>query len=259
MKTTIFFTTNAGVYFSSGRSEILIDGIHDAAAVGFMPMAEAMDQQLESKTGIFAGSGTLLFTHLHKDHYHAGKVRQYLERHPETGLWGPGLKNHGSTYRASECPEENKTVGEHMSSPGIIQIDCGELKVTAYKTLHSGENFRYIPHYSFLVRNDDAGEAFFIAGDAALNRSLVPLIRKDCAGRSLSMIAFVTAYQLIEPESREFFEELEPACFVLIHQPPEDSEAGKTLTGILKYVRRYPPADIRIVEPEPMHQIRIGL
>ena len=41
-KTRIFFTTNAGLYFSSGRGEILIDGIHDAAAVGFSAMSGEM-------------------------------------------------------------------------------------------------------------------------------------------------------------------------------------------------------------------------
>lgn len=92
MKTRIFFTTNAGLYFSSGRSEILIDGMHDAAAVGFSPMDEEMARQMKSESGLFAGEGTLLFTHLHKDHYNAAMVRQYLKKHPKTALWGPGLR-----------------------------------------------------------------------------------------------------------------------------------------------------------------------
>ena len=46
MKTRIFFTTNAGLYFSSGRSELLIDGIHKAEAVGFSKMPGEMKKQM---------------------------------------------------------------------------------------------------------------------------------------------------------------------------------------------------------------------
>ena len=79
MKTKIFYTTNAGVYFASDNAEILVDGIHDAGAVGFPPMSPEMERQMNSEEGLFVGSGLLLFTHIHKDHYHATKVRLYME------------------------------------------------------------------------------------------------------------------------------------------------------------------------------------
>lgn len=47
METKIFCTTNAGLYFSAGKTEILIDGIHDAGLAGFHAMPEEMIMQAE--------------------------------------------------------------------------------------------------------------------------------------------------------------------------------------------------------------------
>ncbi len=242
MKTKIFYTTNAGVYFSAGHTEILIDGIHDAAAVGFDPMTEAMNDRLVSEEGLFAGPGMLLFTHLHKDHYDAGKVRRYLERHPETAVWGPGLKNRG-VGDTGEGRDEKVTLGG------------GDFEITAYKTLHSGENFRYIPHYSFLLNNTKEGEAFFVSGDALFDPEMAARIKEDCGRSAGRLTAFVTAYQLIEAPSKAFLTKLAPARLVLIHQPPEGGEVSESFTSIMDYIRKSPPGGIRAEEPDPMSWI----
>ena len=241
MKTRIFFTTNAGLYFSSGRSELLIDGIHRAEAVGFSKMPGEMKRQMRTSRGLFVGSGTLLFTHLHKDHYDATRVRLYLERHPETGLWGPELKTRGIT----DYEEDGDT----------CRFNCGDFAVTAYSTRHSGTEGEACSHYSFLVRGRQTGETFFVSGDAVFDPELAETVRAD-AGDADGPAVFVTAYQLIEKPSRAFLEALAPRKVYLIHQPAAGSEVSRSLTAITDYVRRYPPEGIRIEEPAPMHWIQ---
>ena len=242
MKTRIFFTTNAGLYFSSGRSELLIDGIHKAEAVGFSKMPGEMKRQMRTSRGLFVGSGTLLFTHLHKDHYDATRVRLYLERHPETGLWGPELNARGIT--------DYEEVGD------TCRFNCGDFAVTAYSTRHSGTEGEACSHYSFLLRGRQTGETFFISGDAVFDPALTDEVKKDTAGSVNGTMAFVTAYQLIEQPSRDFLTRLAPARLVLIHQPQEDDPASRIVGGLMEFARKYPPSGIRIEEPEPMNWIK---
>lgn len=242
MKTKIFFTTNAGLYFSSGRSEILIDGIHKAEAVGFSEMSGEMKRQMRTSRGLFVGAGTLLFTHLHKDHYDATRVRLYLERHPETGLWGPELSARGIT--------DYEEVGD------TCRFNCGDFAVTAYSTRHSGTEGEACSHYSFMLRGRQTGETFFISGDAVFDPALADEVKKDTTGSTNGTMAFVTTYQLIEQPSRDFLTRLGPARLVLIHQPQEGDPASQIVGDLMAFARKYPPSGIRIEEPAPMNWIK---
>ncbi len=240
-KTRIFFTTNAGLYFSSGRGEILIDGIHDAAAVGFSAMSGEMERQMKSKDGLFVGTGTLLFTHLHKDHYNASKVRAYLRRHPETGLWGPGL-----------VPFLRPRIREDGDA---ARFQCGGFSVTAFVTRHSGGNFAHIPHRSYLLRNESAGEAFLASGDAVFDPGLAQKILAETGGCPEKITIFVTLYQLVEEPSRDFITALDPGRVILIHQPRPGDPAAESVAGLTRMARENPPGGRLVEEAEPMSWI----
>ena len=154
INTRIFYTTNAGLYFSCGNSEILVDGIHDAGTVGFTPMPDEMKKQMASEEGLFAGQGALLFTHLHEDHYDEDMVREYIEQHPETALCGPGLESKGIT-----------DIGGNENE---YRYRYRDFNIIAYKTKHSGSKRMDVPHYSLLLKNTGSDEVFFVAGDAVL-------------------------------------------------------------------------------------------
>ena len=144
-----------------------------------------------------------------------------------------------------------------MYGAGKMSLRYGDMLITAYKTKHSGENFHYIPHYSFLIKNTGSEESVFIAGDAVFDPELAEKVRADC-GAGRGPMTFVTAYQLIEPTSRAFLEKLAPERLFLIHQPAAGSEAGRSLTAIADYIRKYPPKGIRVEEPEPMSWIELS-
>lgn len=237
-KTRIFFTTNAGLYFCFGKTEILVDGIHDAGTSGFSAMPEEMLRQMDSEQGLFAHNGTLLFTHTHEDHYDAERVKAYLEQHPGTAVWGPGLQSRGISHL--EQMEEG------------TRFLRGEFLVTAYDTRHSGEEGNAIPHGSFLLQNTVSNEAFFIAGDALLEPELAARIRKEC---DTPITAFVMIYQLAESKSRAFLEALLPSELFLIHQPQPGDAAFDRVAELTRFCLKQLPRDLQVRQPEPMSWI----
>ena len=241
MKTKIFYTTNAGLYFCSDSGEILIDGIHDAGSVGFCPMKADMIEQMKTEHGLFARSGALLFTHLHKDHYDESAVSEYIRAHPDTAIWGPGLESRGIN-----------TIDE---TGDMSRFMIGDFSVTACKTRHSGSRTLDVPHYSILLCNESAGEAFLVAGDAVLEPSLADRILCETSEMTAGVCAFVMAYQLAERKSKAFIEALSPSRIFLIHQPgPADGEYDK-VARIKSFGIRQTTAGVIVEEPAPMNWI----
>lgn len=238
MKTKIFYTTNAGLYFCSESSEILVDGIHDAGSVGYYPMDDKMRIQMLSAEGLFAGSGALLFTHLHKDHYDEEAVNEYLRQHPDSAIWGPGLTATG--------------LSDIRNEEGKCSFRYGNFRIEAYETKHSGPRYMKVPHYSLLVQNVTADEVFFVAGDAAPEPDLGSSIRREYGECTGGIYAFVMAYQLAEKKSRHFLEELKPTRIFLIHQPREEDEAYRMVSHIMKYAIRETPDGVTVETPAPM-------
>lgn len=241
INTRIFYTTNAGLYFSCGNSEILVDGIHDAGTVGFTPMPDEMKKQMASEEGLFAGQGALLFTHLHEDHYDEDMVREYIEQHPETALCGPGLESKGIT-----------DIGGNENE---YRYHYRDFNIIAYKTKHSGSKRMDVPHYSLLLKNTGSDEVFFVAGDAVLEPKLADRIHRQIERCSNGLYAFVMAYQLAERKSKAFIDILSPARIFLIHQPRPDDEAYSKVSRIKSFAVSETPGGTVIEEPEPMSWI----
>ena len=61
MKTKIFHSANAGLYFWDGDMGLMVDGLYRGRAVGFSDLPPAMEQAAESGTGCFAHLDGLLF------------------------------------------------------------------------------------------------------------------------------------------------------------------------------------------------------
>ena len=241
MKTRIFHTTNAGLYFCSESSEILVDGIHDAGAVGYYPMSDEMKLQMNSDEGLFAGIGALLFTHMHADHCDEKAVEEYCRMHPGTAAWGPGLETKGFA--------DVRTDGDKCS------FRYGDFSISAYKTKHSGSRALDVPHYSLLLKNESCKETFFAAGDALLEPGLADELRKESADCRNGICTFVMAYQLAERKSKEFLEELKPGRIILIHQPRPEDDAYNKVSRIMSFAIRETADEIAVEIPEPMSWI----
>lgn len=239
--TELFYTVNAGVYISTGKTALLIDGIHGAPS-GFSAMPEGLYGRILQGTGMFARLDGILFTHLHPDHYDADKTDRVLENRPGTALWGPGLAERG--------------IREYRETPAGCMFRIGDLRIFAYPTVHSGKPFREVPHCSFLIRNESSGESFLISGDAVFSPDLADTIKENAGGPGMVAAAFINVYHLIEEPSRDFLLRLAPRHLFLYHRPLPEDDCCNYLFMIRTELRKDPLPGYTILQPEQMDRIR---
>ena len=207
MNTYIFHSVNAGLFFWNGKSGLLADGIHNGKQKGFSNMPKELLKQMLNRTGIFAFTDQLLFTHLHSDHYSKAGVSHVMRQSFSSALYGPGL-----TVR---------NVAVEVAGPQLYRI-CGPFgNIYAKYTIHDGERFKKDPHQSYLVEQDD--ETFFIAGDAVLSREDAEIFSSRISGRITA--GFFNLYQLYSAEGQEFVRSLPFERIFLYHLPfPKDDK-----------------------------------
>lgn len=239
--TEIFYTVNAGLYMSSGNTAILIDGIHEGPSIGFSDMPSGLLKQLFRGSGMFARLDGLLFTHLHPDHYDAGKVRLVLESRSGTALWGPGLTNRG--------------LSELEESADCCTFRIGDFHIFAYVTEHSGPSFADYPHRSFLIRNECTGESFFVSGDAIFRPELADTVIENAGGQRVTA-AFINIYHLIEKPSRDFLLRLAPGRLLLYHRPLPGDDVHNYLFVIDSTLRRNLLPGYDILQPAHMSRVQ---
>ncbi len=240
----VFYSVNASLYITSGRTALLIDGIHNGLTCGFSAMPEGMQEQLENGKGMFARLDGLLFTHLHPDHYDEEALDRVLEKRPRLALWGPRLKSRG--------------VQDYRMIPGGCGFRIGDFRIFAYVSIHSGEPFREESHRSFLIRNEVTGEQIFIGGDAVFSPELADTVTKNAGGPGAVDGAFIMIYQLMEKPSKEFLTRLAPKRLLLYHRPLEEDDRYVYLTMIRRVLDKDPLPGRAIEQPGHMEWVEIS-
>lgn len=206
MKLQIFHTVNAGLYLWNGRSGLLIDGLHGGKQTGFSDTPSRYIHMMEKGERFFGQKNDLLFTHTHEDHYDPELAERFLQRNPQSLIWGPGLDRNGAKPVVLET--------------GVSLISIRDYRIYAFATRHDGEAFADCPHDSYLIRWE--GQSLWVSGDAVLDRRLAEQVRRVC-GTDRPGLAFVMVYQIGSRRGREFLKCLSPEKICLYHLPyPED-------------------------------------
>ncbi len=222
METMIFHTVNAGLYFWSGKTGLLIDGLHNGRAQGFSPLPPSIGRDLQTHSGLFAHLDGLLFTHLHGDHFSRSLMLQALSADPPPLVYGPGLQENSVYLRPIY--------------PGLWSFHLGQARLLSLATVHDGAAFRKDPHRSFFLRLN--GECIFIAGDALLMPDQARLLRDYYGGPVAA--AFINPYQAADPESLSFLHVLDPRRIFLYHLPFQEDDQFCCLVMAKQVLRRFP-------------------
>ena len=201
MNTNIYHTVNAGLFFQTSNSGILIDGLHDGCELGFSNMPAFLQEQLENYSGIFAHTDAVLFTHMHPDHYSSEKLELLHEKKPDLRIYGPGIKYNN--------------IKEEVLSKTVHLLKLPGCKVLIKNTIHDGEAWKYDWNQSFLIRI--GSEQYFIAGDAKLGvddaLEFLPFISGPL------QYGFFNLYQLNSDEGRAFIQSMPFERIGLYHLP----------------------------------------
>ncbi len=205
IRTKIFHSVNAALYFYRGGHGLLVDGVHQKGAFSAMPAPLRAD--MAAGAGIFARLDGLVYTHLHADHYDANTASAFAAR-LTVPVWGPGLAADGLALSAV--------------APGVTRAEFPGFTVLAADTVHDGKAYRGEPHRSLFVHCGD--ECFFVAGDALLRPEDAAAFRQFAPRPDA---AFVNVYQLSGDSGRAFLRALYPKRTFLYHMPlPEDDTHG---------------------------------
>lgn len=207
MKLQIYHTVNSGLYFWNGKSGLLIDGLHTGKEAGFSNTAERYIQMIEKKEGFFGQMNDLLFTHTHRDHYNKKLADRFLERNPDSFIYGPGL--------------DKKRVQSVLLEKGIWQIRMRDYIIYVFETKHDGKIYEEVPHYSYLVQA--GGQRLWVGGDAILMPALADKVKDLCASAGC-YAAFVMVYQPGSRLGREFLRNLLPENIYLYHLPYREED-----------------------------------
>ncbi len=239
----IFYSVNASLYLTNGRTALLIDGIHNGRAEGFSAMPEGMMDRIMDGTGMFERLDGLLFTHLHQDHYDETAVRAVMARRPELALWGPQMEPRG--------------LSDQRDIPGGEEFRIGDFRIFAYQTDHSGKVFADEVHYSFLIRDEWSGEQIFVGGDAVFSPELAERVTEDAGGAGTVDAAVLMIYQLIEKPSIAFLTRLAPKRLLMYHHPLKEDPAYQDLKEIYRYLERNPLSEQKVEYLEHMKWVKI--
>lgn len=206
MELQIFHTVNAGLCVQTKNDAFLIDALHQGQELGFSPVPDEMYRQLQSYDRRPQKKLHLIFTHLHSDHFDPKLVRAFLDKFPETTLYGPGLFQKGI-----HCTD---------TMEGVKCLDYGSISLTAFQTLHDGKMYAGVLHNSFLLQADT--RQFLICGDARLDLSLAERVKPFCLGAPVA--AFANVYQLSSDAGKEFFSKIKPRHIFIYHLPFEQDD-----------------------------------
>ena len=201
MNTRIFHSVNSGLYLTDGTCKLWVDGIYDGSEQGFSPMPALLRKQLREHGGLFSQVTSALFTHLHGDHFQREGLSELLCSPRPPKVYGPGLTESSAAVRALHS--------------GVRRIFLPGVQVLAIDTIHDGTPYRKVPHQSYLLYL--GGEAFFMAGDAALTPADAADLLEFHSGRVAA--GFFNLYQLVSAQGQAFIRLLKPERIFLIHLP----------------------------------------
>ena len=225
MFTAVFHSVNAMLYFYAQGHGLLVDGAHGGYPEGFSNPPSQLQCQLRRRTGLFSHVDTLLFTHLHPDHFDASALDAILEASPAPRVYGPGL---------DRCSIPVRPV-----SAGITGLSDPPFQVLAINTVHDGASFSCVPHRSYLLSCGE--ECFFIGGDAVLGLPQADLLAQ--MDHPPVTAAFLNPYQLSSSGGQAFLRALSPQRVFLYHLPfPNDDRYG--FYPLARQALRNDPADL---------------
>lgn len=207
---TVTGTVNAGICisFPNGR-RIWFDLYPDTETPMFSFLKEDQWEAVK-KDPRLTPPDLVFFTHIHPDHFSAPRTQEVNRLWPEVPVYLPQQNDRREAERISGLSYIPLT-GEEMS------VSLDGITVKAFRTIHSGQMFLSVPHYSFLISFE--GKHIFLSGDALLTSDDLTG-RLECVRTDLAILTFPWASVTAGRDRVEYA--VQPEHVFLYHIPNEE-------------------------------------
>lgn len=210
---SVYFLANAGLYFSTETTGLLMDGLFKTWP-GFDGLPPEIEEKIMKKEAPFQNLSHLFFTHEHFDHCCHEKLQQFSDGHPEAVVYLPSVRK-----------------------DSVISISItDQISITGFSTRHLLDTSPKIAHDLFLL--DWEEHHFFISGDSdpvSTMKQFPEDLMESYAGR-IDM-AFINPFWLSLTPGRRFLEQIKPKRIFVYHLPLDTEDTmryGEVLDRGLK-------------------------
>jgi len=198
---------NAGFCIEAADATLMVDLPNDSSAP-FYELPEPIWNQILNREAPYDNVCGFIFTHVHPDHYHNHRVKDYQSRWPEIPIFSP---------------QSTQLKGKGKIGPFMIQ----------YRKFEHAPIPDAPPHVVFLIEVE--GKTIYFAGDASLDRSrhmeMIETRRIDAA--------IWTSMYLSRSDTREMMKTCAEKNLIC-HMPQKDEPGADTYWKKLeKNLERY--------------------
>lgn len=137
---------NTGIYISSNKITILIDGLFDEGYGKYDTPTSSILNSIINKKAPFNKIDMVLFTHAHPDHFNLDLVEKFKEKNSSVKIIAPKSELKMLSSNEFDCSVSNDVIMYSDSSQGI--------SVKSYKFPHEDDPFDKIEHYIYLINID---------------------------------------------------------------------------------------------------------
>lgn len=148
----VTLVANTGLLLRYGNTGILADALFSPGEHGFSaPSPETWEKLLRGEPP-FETVDTLLFTHLHSDHFSPERTLEFLRRRRVKGLLLPyaeRLERQGFYDALKESGTACELLTERTAKTAFSLSP--QVRVEAFRTLHLDPKYHEVPHFCYLI------------------------------------------------------------------------------------------------------------
>ena len=219
---TISYKGNMGVFISSGKLDVLIDGLHDFYRPDYLNTPVAELQKIFQRSGAYIKLGIALFTHFHRDHFSASLTKSFLEA-------SPAHKAGGAPQVVDSLPI-NQTINAWNRDSIIFSDNSADLKIKSFNIPHTGQQrHSQVQNVAYLL--EISGKYILHIGDAETDAAAFEKLKR----RKIDVM--VVPLWFLMGEGRQIIADIRPRTVIATHISPRETQslAEYAIPGVKTY------------------------
>jgi L-ascorbate metabolism protein UlaG (beta-lactamase superfamily) len=218
---SITYIANEGVLISSGRKQVLIDGLHREYKPAYAFPPPDLLSSLELARPPYDEIDLVLVSHLHLDHFHPESVGLHLKNNRGAQLVSSAQIVDLVRKQYSDFPKiENRVreVAPTWKTKSAFSVGGINLQVLGLR--HGSAHFSWIQNLGHLIEID--GRKFLHLGDADMTDENFASFRLHEEGID---VAFIPYWFLLSENGRALVrKQFNPKTVIAVHVPPAEAE-----------------------------------